>query len=223
MGQRGRSVAGSRVPEARRSRLPLYLHALSRLPAEVDTVASADLAAMTGVTAAVLRKDLAALRINGRRGVGYDRTVLSERLQEALGSTAPTPVVVAGRESLLALLSACPAFAEGSLQVVDSVLVQEEGGDDSPAQEDLARTLQRWSNATVVAAVPKDRVDALVERLVLAGAQSIYSLAPVSVPVPADVVVRTLDLSAELALTSVIDTADADSAEPGPAGERGAA
>ena len=86
------TLAGTRIPPSTVERLPLYLRAL--LDDAVDgavLVSSVRLAALTGLSAATVRKDLAALGSPGLRGVGYDvRTVAYDRVGN---QQQATPVV----------------------------------------------------------------------------------------------------------------------------------
>ncbi len=62
------------IPEATVARLPIYLRSLLDLAENQGavTVSSEELAALAGVNAAKVRKDLSYLGSYGTRGVGYD-------------------------------------------------------------------------------------------------------------------------------------------------------
>lgn len=202
----GERTTPRRAPQARHARLPRYLRVLEAMPADTRTVSSAEMARAAGVSAAVLRKDMAALQIAGTRGVGYDVATLKARLVDFLGHRGPAEVVVVGSESLIGALDACPAFSGGSMRVVGSVVAESSADDPDQWEIELRTTLRQSKGATVVIAVAPPETDAAVERLVAAGVRNIYSLSPVAVEIPASVSVRTLDLAAELQLTALIDS-----------------
>jgi len=67
------------------ARLAVYLRVLTGLvDASTVTVSSEELAAIAGVNSAKLRKDLSYLGSIGTRGVGYDVTLLREKIASSL-------------------------------------------------------------------------------------------------------------------------------------------
>ena len=85
------------VPPSTVARLPLYLRALDELAESgVTTTSSGELAASSGVTPALLRRDLSSLGSHGVRGVGYDVEHLQEQVATALGVTGRLAVVIVG-------------------------------------------------------------------------------------------------------------------------------
>src|SRR4051812_21135367 len=85
------------VPEATVARLAVYLRALTGLVADgVGVVSSEALAAAAGVNSAKLRKDLSYLGSFGTRGVGYDVTLLRERILDVMGLSQRRSVVLVG-------------------------------------------------------------------------------------------------------------------------------
>ena len=95
-----------RIPEATLSRLPIYLRILGELSDEGTTQLSSDqMAALAGVNAAKVRKDLSYLGTYGTRGVGYDVAFLTYQIQRELGLTHEWPIVVVGAGNLGQALS----------------------------------------------------------------------------------------------------------------------
>src|SRR5690606_28951192 len=85
------------VPRSTVARLPIYLRALDQLAAGgVTTTSSGELADLSGVGPAQLRRDLSFLGSHGVRGVGYDVTHLHAQVAAALGVTAELAVVIVG-------------------------------------------------------------------------------------------------------------------------------
>src|SRR5699024_10531387 len=85
------------IPDATVARLPVYLQALGTFAAnDTGTVSSDDLAEVSGVNSAKLRKDLSYLGSNGTRGVGYGVDRLVRQISETLGLTLEWRVVIVG-------------------------------------------------------------------------------------------------------------------------------
>jgi redox-sensing transcriptional repressor len=212
---RTRNEAVRRVSPACEARIPRYVRALQRIePAQprgttdatsgpglpVTTISSSALAEAAGVSAAVLRKDLASLQIPGKRGVGYVVPDLLRMLTETTQRHGVTDVVVLGSPALIGAVAMCPAFNDESMVLSESVELAD--GQITPEVRDrLAGAVARQPALTVVLAVGVDRVDEIVLALVGVGVRSIYSLTPVTVDVPGNVRIRTLDLAAEVTLT----------------------
>src|SRR5439155_898867 len=86
-----------RIPEATVARMPIYYRALLETADQhVGTVSSERLAALAGVNAAKVRKDLSYLGSYGTRGVGYDVEFLLHQISRELGLTHDWPVVIVG-------------------------------------------------------------------------------------------------------------------------------
>ncbi|MDN5834879.1 MAG: redox-sensing transcriptional repressor Rex, partial [Brevibacterium sp.] len=74
------------VPERVISRLPIYLQTVETIAATgQSTISSEVLAARSGVSSSILRKDLSQLGRSGRRGVGYSCEDLASTLRTFLG------------------------------------------------------------------------------------------------------------------------------------------
>ncbi|HIE21868.1 MAG TPA: redox-sensing transcriptional repressor Rex [Acidimicrobiia bacterium] len=81
-------------------RLPRYLQLLEGLGSSRATVSSDDLAEAAGVSAANVRRDLAALGFSGTRGVGYSVPELRERVRQELGIARRRRVAIIGAGNL---------------------------------------------------------------------------------------------------------------------------
>ena len=85
------------VPEATVARLAVYLRMLGELAEQgTETVSSDELAAVSGVNSAKLRKDLSYVGSHGIRGVGYEVRPLLHHLETALGLTHRQAVALVG-------------------------------------------------------------------------------------------------------------------------------
>src|SRR5665647_1178927 len=96
-----------RIPEGVIERLPTYLGALMQLRQEgLSTVSSARLGQLTEVNPAQIRRDLTHFGSFGKRGVGYDITVLIDRIQHILGSDHTHRIVLIGAGNLGSAIAA---------------------------------------------------------------------------------------------------------------------
>ncbi len=192
------------IPPATVSRLPVYLRTLASLPSTQYTCSSDQLAALSGVNSAQVRKDLSYLGSHGTRGVGYAVEELLEQLRRALGLTHAHAVVIVGAGNLGAALSNYGGFAAWGFSVAAIV-----DADESKVGERITGTnVERFADLnTIVAersvvigiiATPAEAAQEVADRLVGAGIRSILNFAPAVIEVPEGVEVRRVDLSTEL-------------------------
>ncbi len=193
------------VPDASVARLPGYLRALTALAADGTlSVSSEELATASGVSSAMLRKDLSHLGSYGVRGVGYDVDRLSSEIAAALGLTQDWPVAIVGMGNLGRALAAYRGFAERGFRVIalldrdEHVVGEVIAGTRVRSTADLPELVQRDGLAIGVIATPPEGAQEACDELVDAGVRSVLNFAPVVLTVPDEVVVRKVDLSTEL-------------------------
>ncbi len=203
-GAAGRAPRG-RIPEPTVARLPVYRRLLASLVAgRIRTVSSTELAAAAGVNAATLRRDLSHLGTYGTPGTGYDVVRLGEMVDRALALGRDWPIVIAGAGNLGRALARSRGFTTGGFRVVALV-------DVDPGQvgrtiegipiahvEQLAELVVREGVALGVVATPASAAADVARRLADAGVRAILNFAPAVVPSPGGVLVRSVDLAAEL-------------------------
>lgn len=191
------------VPEATVGRLPGYLQALTTLGDQGRrSVSSDELAALTGVTSAQVRKDLSSLGSYGVRGVGYDVARLSEQVAAELGLSQDWPVVIVGIGNLGRALASYGGLATSGFHVValadnDPAVIgtEVEGLTVRPLEQlDPART----PVSVGVITTPAAAAQAVADDLVRLGVTSILTFAGGVLRVPDDVDVRRVDLATEL-------------------------
>lgn len=89
------------IPEGVIERLPGYLNALLHLRDEGScTVSSSQLSELADVNAAQIRRDLAYFGQFGKRGVGYDISLLVDQIARILGSDHTHRIAVVGAGNL---------------------------------------------------------------------------------------------------------------------------
>lgn len=195
------------IPAATIARLPVYHRALRQLLEQrVATVSSAELAELTGVNSAKVRKDLSYLGSYGVRGVGYDVAYLDYQISRGLGLANDAGVLIVGAGHLGRALASYSGFMSRGFQVlalldVDPAVVGQSVGPfgiritNAARLESVAREVRPDIG---VIATPARAAQSVCDRLVTAGVRSILNFAPAVLTVPADVEVRKVDLGLEL-------------------------
>ena len=213
-----------RIPEATVARLPLYYRALLETAEQhVGTVSSERLAALAGVNAAKVRKDLSYLGSYGTRGVGYDVEFLLHQISRELGLTHDWPVVIVGVGNLGHALANYKGFGARGFQIValvdaDPAKVGTRVGNLTvTALDDLPAVVAERSIAIGIVATPAAAAQEVADRLVEAGVTSILNFAPAVVTVPPGVSLRKVDLAIELQILSFYQQRKV----PGVDGQRG--
>ncbi|MBT5581651.1 MAG: redox-sensing transcriptional repressor Rex [Acidimicrobiaceae bacterium] len=198
-------VGSGHIPEATVARLPLYLRALGEIASSAQsTVSSEELADLSGVNAAKVRKDLSFLGTYGTRGVGYGLDYLKFEISRALGLANTWPVVVCGLGNLGRALANHTGFTDAGFPVVAAVDIDLDkvGGtiDGVPvfAPADLSEVINEFEIAIGVIATPASAAQGVAAALVEAGVKSIMSFVPTVLVVPDDVELRVVDLATEL-------------------------
>ena len=197
------------IPDATVARLPVYHRVLlNLLDRGTRVVSSEELAGVSGVTSAKLRKDLSHLGSYGTRGVGYDVEYLLYQIARELGLTQDWPVVIVGVGNLGHALAGYGGFASRGFRVVglldadparvgDLVLA---GGEQVPVRpmSELESVVHRGMATIGVIATPAAAAQPVCDRLVAAGVTSILNFAPTVLQVPPGVEIRKVDLAVEL-------------------------
>jgi redox-sensing transcriptional repressor len=174
----------------------------------ITRVSSEELAALTGVSSAMLRKDLSHLGSYGTRGVGYEVEFLLYQIARALGLTQVWPVVIVGIGNLGNALAGYPGFASRGFSVVGLVDTDPNrvGETITVAGKEIVVTdisklpqVVLSSGASIgVIATPETAAQEVCDVMVRNGITSILNFAPVLIEVPAGVDVRRVDLATEL-------------------------
>lgn len=197
------------LPDATVARLPEYLRALHELAQNGhDTVSSEALATTAGVKSAKVRKDLSQLGSYGTRGVGYDVTLLIQKIEHVLGLTQRRNVALIGVGNLGHALAGYAGFASRGFRIaalvdIDPSQVGERLGEVVVTHiDDLPTTVAAERIAIGVITTPARAAQTVADRLIQAGVRSILNFAPCVLAVPDGVEVRNVDLAIELQILS---------------------
>jgi redox-sensing transcriptional repressor len=200
---------GRRIPEPTVVRLPLYQRILLEMTRTgTDTISSAQLAALAGVNAAKVRKDLSHLGTYGTPGTGYDVEYLLGQIERELGLDRDWPVAVVGMGNLGRALARSQGFSSHGFRVAalfDSdpgKLGETVAGCTVRHLDDLEAVAATARLAIGVITTPATSAQDVADRLVTAGIGAILNFAPSILTVPQHVMLRHVDLSIELQVLS---------------------
>lgn len=195
----------SRIPAPTVRRLPVYLRVIELLgEAEAHSVSSEVLASLSGVSDAVVRRDMMHIHAGGIRGRGYPLGVLQLEISKVLGLHRDWALGVIGVGSLGSALVRYPGFRARGFNVaagfdvdpqkigsiVDHVRIH--------SMVDLSAVVQRLGISMVVIATPADAAVEAAEAAAEAGVGAILNFAPAVLPEVEGVTVRHVDLAVEL-------------------------
>ncbi|NQV97101.1 MAG: redox-sensing transcriptional repressor Rex [Acidimicrobiaceae bacterium] len=209
-----------RIPDAAVARLPVYLQILNNLAnTNVLRFSSDELAALAGVNAAKVRKDLSYLGSYGTRGVGYEVTYLMYQIKRELGLMREWNVVVVGAGNLGCALAKFGGFAARGFPVVGIV-------DIDPKKIGQITGLLAIADARELGNIVRDQkvkigaittssagAQSAADALIDVGITSILNFAPVVLSTPSSVSVRNVDLGVELQILSYYEQMRAESGD----------
>lgn len=186
-------------------RLSLYRRLLGEMLAEgIAHVFSHQLAALAGVTAAQVRRDLMSIGYAGSTKRGYSVAGLSESICEFLDAAQLQGIALvgvgnlgraimsyfAGRRPNLAITAAFDADTDRTGRVI--------GGVRCYAMDEMDAVLAEQDIQVGIIAVPADAAQDVADRLVRAGVRGILNFAPVALRVPSGVYVEHNDITMSL-------------------------
>jgi redox-sensing transcriptional repressor len=186
-------------------RLALYLRFLEQSAAQqVTTISSAELARRGGTTSAQVRKDLSFFGSFGKRGLGYSVPELSARIRDILGLKRTHRVVLVGAGKMGGALLHYRGFRQHGFNVVaiydkdpkkigtrsDGLMVRD--------VRQLEIDLKKEPPDIAILVTPAEAAQEVTDRLVRAGVKAILNFAPVSLAVPDDVAVQSVNMALEL-------------------------
>jgi redox-sensing transcriptional repressor len=194
-----------RIPQGVVERLPAYLNVLLHLRGEgCETVSSARLSELAEVNAAQIRRDLAYFGQFGKRGVGYEISLLTDQIQHILGSDHIQRIAIVGAGNLGAALARYDGLRSRGFIVAgvfdsDPRKIGQRIGDLIVRDiNELERVVSEQNIRFGVIAVPADEAQTVAERLCKAGIRVIVNYSTAFVDVPHDVTLHNTDPVREL-------------------------
>lgn len=188
------------VPEVVVARLPQYVRILSRLLEDgADVVSSHQLGDRLQVTPAQIRKDLSYFGRFGKQGRGYDVLHLLERLKEILGLNVQWNVAVVGVGRLGRAILSYPGFTPDGFRLMAAfdgdpqVVGQQIAGLTVLPMDRLDQEVREQEITIGIVAVPVDRTQDVIDRLMDCGVRAILNYAPIAPQVQPGVRIRNID------------------------------
>ncbi len=194
----------TRLSRATAQRLSLYLRSLDSHARSGATLSSQDLAETVGVSAAQVRRDLAALGHLGLRGIGYEAAGLAAAIRKTLGIDRPWKAVLIGVGNLARALLRYRGFADHGFEIVGlfdsdpAKIGQTVGGLRIEPLIHLKQLVPKCRAELGILTVPSDAAQAVANQMVQAGLRGVMNFAPVLLVVPRGVQVVTVDLAIQL-------------------------
>ena len=196
------------IPTPTVRRLSLYLRQLEAFhDTNLCTVSSKQLGQALRITDVQVRKDLAHVGQLGQPGIGYNVDELIAKLRNILGTDRTWPVLLVGAGNLGRALLSYRGFRKKGFELVavfddDLAKVGKPFTSKSTVQvqhvSEMPATARQQGIRLGVLAVPASVAQAVADTMVRAGIKGILNFAPVSLHVPPDVTVTSVDLAVHL-------------------------
>jgi len=194
-----------KIAESTVRRLSLYLRYLEQSEVQGHgTISSAELARRGGTTPAQVRKDLSFFGSFGKRGLGYSVPELAAKIRDILGLKRSYRVVLVGAGRIGGALVQYPGFRERGFHVAaiydkDQKKVGSRwNGLVVRDVQQIASDLKKESTDIAIVVTPAEAAQQVVDELVQSGVKAILNFAPVQLTVPPDVIVKSVNMAAEL-------------------------
>ena len=196
------------ISKASIARMPLYLRYLQDAQTKGATfVSSTVIAQNIAVSSVLVRKDLALVSSeSGRPKLGFAVDRLIVDIEKFLGYDNVSEAVVVGAGGLGRAFLGYEGFKSNGLNVLAAFDVDEKligtnvAGKKILPLSDLERFIDKYKVRIGIVTVPKTAAQEAVDRLVAAGIKAVWNFAPTPLHVPADIVLKTEDLAASLAM-----------------------
>ncbi len=196
------------IPVISLQRLPIYLNYLKSLPEDRTYVSSGLIAEALGMGEVLVRKDLAYTSATGRPRVGYVAKELISALEDFLCCNGRRSAVIAGVGALGRAVLSYGGFANYGIEIVaafDSDVAKigtAVAGKPVFDILDAKREVRRLKAELAVVCVPAQYAQKVSDLLIESGVKAILNFAPVLIKAPDGIVVRHIDVAANLAILS---------------------
>ena len=196
------------VSKATIGRLPLYLRFLQEASGRGEKYISSSIIAQNiSVSSVLVRKDLAVVSSNaGIPRKGFAVNSLIADIEKFLGYDTVSETIVVGAGGLGRAFLGYEGFKHNGLNVVaafdvDKRLIgQYVAGKPILPMSQLKDFIQEHNVKIGIVTVPKHAAQEVVDKMVEAGVRAVWNFAPTPVRVPQDIVLKTEDLAASLAI-----------------------
>ncbi len=196
------------ISKATLARMPLYLHFLQEENSKgAQYISSTVIAQNISVSSVLVRKDLAMVSSeSGRPRLGFAVSRLIVDIEKFLGYDNLSDAIIVGAGGLGRAFLGYEGFKNNGLNVVAAFDVDEKlvgkrvAGKEILPLDELERFVSERNIRLGIVTVPKLAAQAVVNKMVEAGIQAIWNFAPAPLRVPKNIVLKTEDLAASLAM-----------------------
>jgi redox-sensing transcriptional repressor len=188
------------VPDIIVSRLPRYLQALEHMQRDgYKTTSSQELGDSIGISAAQIRKDLSQFGEFGKQGTGYSITYLVDQIQDILHLNRTWDLAVVGIGDLGTALTRYQGFFNSGFRILlafdnDPKKIGKRIGDIEVMDTSrMAEEIQKAGVQMAMITVPAIYAQSIADELIKGGVKAILNYAPISLNVPKDVHIESVD------------------------------
>jgi redox-sensing transcriptional repressor len=193
------------IPNPAVRRLSLYLRQLESVQRTGRrTISSKQLGESLHLTDAQVRKDLAYFGQFGHPGIGYKVEDLILEVRKILGTDKVWNVVLVGAGNIGRAMAGYRGFDKKGFRVIavfdnDPTKVGRKlGGFTIQPLSEIADAVQKNPIKLAIMAVPADSAQDVADQLIAAGIRGLLNFAPVSLTVPQNVALNTVDMAVQL-------------------------
>lgn len=193
------------IPNPAVRRLSLYLRQLEVFDRTGRrTISSKQLGESLRLTDAQVRKDLAYFGQFGHPGIGYRVGDLIGELRKILGTDKTWSVVLVGAGNIGRAMSGYRGFDRKGFKLVavfdndQSKVGRKLGPFTILPLAEMAETVRQQSVRLAILAVPADNAQEVADQLIDAGVRGLLNFAPVSLAVPRNIALQTVDMAVQL-------------------------
>jgi len=193
------------IPDPAVRRLSLYLRQLESFQRkDIRTVSSKQLGESLGLTDAQVRKDLAYCGQFGHPGIGYGVDDLIAQVRRILGTDKTWNVLLVGAGNLGRALCSYRGFDARGFRLVavfdtnPAIIGHHQGDFVIRPMSEIAAAVRDENARLAILAVPASAAQDVADMLVDAGVRGLLNFAPVSINLPSDVALTTVDVAVQL-------------------------
>lgn len=197
-----------KIPYIAINRLSIYYRCLERISevknlGDFEVISSSEMAEITGINSAQIRKDLAYFGEFGKRGVGYSLKNLSKELKNILGLDKKWPIIIVGAGNLGQALINYKGLEKRGF-VIEGIF------DNSPIKigkklrqiiiqdvNKIENFIKKKNIKIAVLTVPATSAQEVADRMVKGGIKAILNFAPIRIILSPEIKIHNVDLSIE--------------------------
>lgn len=197
-----------KIPYIAINRLSIYYRCLERISevknlGDFEVISSSEMAEITGINSAQIRKDLAYFGEFGKRGVGYSLKNLSKELKNILGLDKKWPIIIVGAGNLGQALINYKGLEKRGF-VIEGIF------DNSPIKigkklrqiiiqdvKKIENFIKKKNIKIAVLTVPATSAQEVADRMVKGGIKAILNFAPIRIILSPEIKIHNVDLTIE--------------------------